>query len=225
MGGKKKGGNNNEENVNTKIKESGKQKQDKKAKNQEAQVQKQQEDKSWDVDSKNTKAAQKRNQDKELKKDEELKKKQEKAELKAIEDEELKNQKGVKYTKPVPITKYQAEQTMKALIKKDLEKKEEKDNKYAKLKYGQDDDDYEKDIDINWNHYYKGVESEMIEKYGEGGYTTGTGLDGALDGLTNIETNQKDIHPEKRMKAAWMAFQEQRMPEMKEEFPTLKRTQ
>lgn len=35
----------------------------------------------------------------------------------------------------------------------------------------------------------------------------------------------KDKHPEKRMKAAFKRFEEERMPELKEEYPTLKHSQ
>lgn len=33
---------------------------------------------------------------------------------------------------------------------------------------------------------------------------------------------EKDKHPEKRMKAAYAKFEEERLPEMKKEYPTLK---
>lgn len=51
-----------------------------------------------------------------------------------------------------------------------------------------------------------------------GGMIMGTGLDGALDAMDK-DGEQKDMHPEKRMKAAWKAYCELRMPEMKSEFP------
>ncbi len=34
--------------------------------------------------------------------------------------------------------------------------------------------------------------------------------------------SQQDRHPEKRMKAAFRKFEEERMPELKQEWPTLK---
>ena len=105
-------------------------------------------------------------------------------------------------------------------------KKEQVDNKeYNKIKYNEDNDEYEKEIQINWNHYYKEVEHQMKEKYGEDSYIVGSGLDGALEGLNKLSIKEKDMHPEKRMKAGWMAFLEVRMPQMKEEFPSFKRSQ
>jgi hypothetical protein len=38
----------------------------------------------------------------------------------------------------------------------------------------------------------------------------------------NEEEKEKDKHPEKRMKAAYKNFEEERLSEMKKEFPTLK---
>lgn len=39
------------------------------------------------------------------------------------------------------------------------------------------------------------------------------------------DQDQIDKHPEKRMKNAYLKFEEERMPEMRKEFPTLKLTQ
>jgi len=39
------------------------------------------------------------------------------------------------------------------------------------------------------------------------------------------EQEQADRHPEKRMRAAFNAFEEKRLPELKQEYPTLRLSQ
>lgn len=50
-----------------------------------------------------------------------------------------------------------------------------------------------------------------------------SGLDSALSALT--VGSGEDKHPEKRMKAAYKAYEEKMMPEMKDQYPGLKRQQ
>ncbi|KAL7506015.1 hypothetical protein ACHAXN_003380 [Cyclotella atomus] len=52
-----------------------------------------------------------------------------------------------------------------------------------------------------------------------------SGLDSALSKLSVGTGAGDDRHPEKRMKAAYKAFEEKVMPEMKEQYPSLKRQQ
>jgi hypothetical protein len=51
-----------------------------------------------------------------------------------------------------------------------------------------------------------------------------SGLDSALSKLS-VGGGGDDRHPEKRMKAAYKAFEEKMMPEMKDQYPGLKRQQ
>lgn len=51
----------------------------------------------------------------------------------------------------------------------------------------------------------------------------GTGLDSALNAMS--VSGGDDRHPEKRMKAAYKAYEEKMMPEMKQTYPGLKRQQ
>ena len=51
-----------------------------------------------------------------------------------------------------------------------------------------------------------------------------SGLDSALSKLS-MGTGGDDRHPEKRMKAAYKAYEEKMMPEMKHQYPGLKRQQ
>ncbi|KAF8454456.1 hypothetical protein BDZ91DRAFT_747605 [Kalaharituber pfeilii] len=55
-----------------------------------------------------------------------------------------------------------------------------------------------------------------------------SGIDDALDALsltTGVETVQIDRHPERRVKAAYMAYEERRLPQLKEEIPGLRMKQ
>lgn len=54
------------------------------------------------------------------------------------------------------------------------------------------------------------------------GEVDATGLDAALNAMS---ISKNDEHPEKRMKALHKAFEERMMPEMKEDYPGLKRSQ
>ena len=54
-------------------------------------------------------------------------------------------------------------------------------------------------------------------------YVMGTGLDSALSAMS--VSGGDDRHPEKRMKAAYKAYEEKMMPEMKLSYPGLKRQQ
>lgn len=55
--------------------------------------------------------------------------------------------------------------------------------------------------------------------------SNGSGMEAALDALNINSTGKKDEHPEKRMKALHMAFEERMMPEMKEDYPGLRKAQ
>lgn len=52
-----------------------------------------------------------------------------------------------------------------------------------------------------------------------------SGLDSVLSKLTVDGGGRDDRHPEKRMKAAYKSFEEKMMPEMKDQYPGLKRQQ
>jgi hypothetical protein len=68
------------------------------------------------------------------------------------------------------------------------------------------------------------IKMEQTTKFTEKGIDVidVTGLDSALNEL-NVSENDK--HPEKRMKAAWNAFMEKKLPEYKAEYPNFKRAQ
>ena len=55
--------------------------------------------------------------------------------------------------------------------------------------------------------------------------TDASGIDGALSALSVAGGGANDEHPEKRMKALHRAFEERMMPEMKQDFPGLRKAQ
>jgi len=57
------------------------------------------------------------------------------------------------------------------------------------------------------------------------GEANATGVDSALAAMSVAGGGEEDKHPEKRMKALHMAFEERMMPEMKADYPGLKRQQ
>lgn len=84
-----------------------------------------------------------------------------------------------------------------------------------------DSSDYEKNLEVNWNHVWREQYQDELEKYGE--VINTTGIDEFLEKTDKNE--QIDVHPERRMKASWQCFVEERMDKMKKENPSLKRSQ
>ena len=66
------------------------------------------------------------------------------------------------------------------------------------------------------------IDADLIARGGE--VIAARGLDEALLAL-KVTQDETDMHPEKRQKAAYNAFEAKRLPQLKEEFPTLKFTQ
>ncbi|KAL7067182.1 hypothetical protein ACR3K2_23870 [Cryptosporidium serpentis] len=56
-------------------------------------------------------------------------------------------------------------------------------------------------------------------------YISASSLDDALAVLTLEDKSYVNKHPEKRMKAAWLTFLDNNMPQLKSEFPNSKRSQ
>ena len=84
-----------------------------------------------------------------------------------------------------------------------------------------DSSDYENNLEVNWNHVWREEYKEELEKYGE--VINTTGIDEFL--AKTDKNEQPDLHPERRMKASWKCFVEERMDKMKKENPSLKRSQ
>ena len=67
------------------------------------------------------------------------------------------------------------------------------------------------------------------EMYGKGNVVHASSIDSAIKGLSILEASAEDLKvdrfPEKRRKAAYKKFYAERMPELREEYPTLKLSQ
>lgn len=85
-----------------------------------------------------------------------------------------------------------------------------------------DSSDYEKNLETNWNHVWREQYQEDMEKFDE--VINATGVDDFLK-QTDSSGKPVDRHPEKRMKACWQSFVDDRMEKMRKENPTLKRSQ
>lgn len=85
-----------------------------------------------------------------------------------------------------------------------------------------DSDDYENNLEVNWNHVWREQYMKDIQQYDE--IVDATGIDEILK-QTDAKNQTVDMHPEKRMKAAWGSFLDEEMPKYRKENPTLKRSQ
>lgn len=85
-----------------------------------------------------------------------------------------------------------------------------------------DSEDYEKNLEVNWNHVWREQQMKDLEQYDE--VVDATGIDEILK-QTDPKNQTVDMHPEKRMKAAWGSFVDEEMPKYRKENPTLKRSQ
>lgn len=78
-------------------------------------------------------------------------------------------------------------------------------------------------LEPNVNHM---IRAETLQAQSEGiDLVSASNLDDALSQLTLPGSGVEDRHPERRMKAAFRAYEEQMMPRLKAENPTLKRSQ
>ncbi|CDJ58143.1 hypothetical protein, conserved [Eimeria maxima] len=78
-------------------------------------------------------------------------------------------------------------------------------------------------LEPNINHIMR-AESMQAQLEGRGIVSAST-LDDALSQLVVSDGPGEDRHPERRLKAAYRAYEEQMMPRLKAENPTLKRSQ
>ncbi|PNW73363.1 hypothetical protein CHLRE_14g629500v5 [Chlamydomonas reinhardtii] len=76
--------------------------------------------------------------------------------------------------------------------------------------------------ELSADQYARQVETENINRGIEG--VDARGVDAALKVLT-VKEEEQEKHPEKRMKAAWKAYEERMLPQLKEEKPGLKMSQ
>ena len=143
-----------------------------------------------------------------LKKEAELEKKR--------QQEELEWSKGSKSNDK----KVQEEEKRQEALRKKAEKEailavEEAENTKVKPLLRQDKKAAEKSFKIN------SFQSGEVESY------SASGIDAVLDIMAAINTtsDKLDRHPERRMKSAYIQFQEEEMPKLKAEYPKLRLSQ
>jgi len=207
-----------------------------------ARTREEEETKEWSKGS-NTRAANRREAE-ESKADEAARKRREKAELLAAEEAALstapkpkksltgntkkskkKNKDSLALLEESLIKdadkKVKADKRAQRLKKEKEEREANERRRQEQMKHGDNDN-----IDPLLKNTYHNQEDDTIgrkvnkQSLEEGG---GTGIDSALSSL-NIQKD-KDQHPEKRMKAAYKAYEEKMLPVMKEEYPGLKLSQ
>lgn len=72
---------------------------------------------------------------------------------------------------------------------------------------------------MNWNHVWRDEYESDLQKYSSVVNVTG------IDNFLESDPKNQELHPEKRMKAAWRDFVEERIAELKKEDRKMKRSQ
>ena len=199
--------------TNTKKEEARERKKQKK-KDEKERKEKEAEDEYWREKDPKILEKQAEKKRKEREKEEKQREKQRlKEELKKEEEEALNSKKKSKNQVSAP-TRKQIQQYEEERIQKLLKEKEHKEDE--KDHNPNDDIDVEKEF-VNENY------GKLEKKTDQGvDIIEATGLDSALQEM-NLE--DYDRHPEKRMRQAWNDYFEKQLPIFKEQYPNLKRQQ
>jgi len=80
------------------------------------------------------------------------------------------------------------------------------------------------EIQPNLNQINRDLVQEEEAKYGKGNVVHASGLDEVISALS-ISDQKEDKHPERRRKAAYKAFEEARMPTLRQDNPDLRYSQ
>uniref|UniRef100_A0A914C9C4 HMG box domain-containing protein n=1 Tax=Acrobeloides nanus TaxID=290746 RepID=A0A914C9C4_9BILA len=176
-----------------------------------AQVEKQtkaaqaKEDAYWADDDKNVLRKQQRKEEEEKKRQQALQRKQE---LKAMHDEEINSISSsgkAKTTTPHKVTRAVIESNREAQEKLRLEEEERRRLEEKRI------EPLAPEVEVNINQ----LDPDALNA---------RNVEDAIKALT-VEESSVDRHPEKRMKAAYTAFEDRNMPRLKEEHPTLRLSQ
>lgn len=159
---------------------------------------KEEEDKLWEDNDKLNQRKLERKLEAEKKATEKLQRKQENQKL---HDEEMSKLKSAKPMKVEKVTRYEIEKT-----------REEAEIKVAEQKIKQNDESSEEEIEENLNRLQ--VEGEVARD-----------IDSAIKVLGGNSVPEIDRHPEKRMKAAYLEFEEENLPRLKAENPNMRLSQ
>jgi len=133
-----------------------------------------------------------------------------KAELKQLEEKESEELKKLGKGKDQKVTR--------AMIEEQREKE-----RIEQLRLKKKQEKEEEQIPENINRVLSQQREEYIGK--EDQLIDARSVNEALQQLNPEEQEKLDLHPEKRMKAAFLAYQEKNLPILKEENPGLKFTQ
>lgn len=181
-----------------------------KAVESKAKAKQDQEDSYWAAhgEGQKSKASAKRD-DEEARKAEAAARKAEAKRLAEQEEAELTRSKAK--AAPVPtskVTQYQLQQQRE--FEQRLREDELRDKELASRR------------EVSADSYARQVETENVNRAVDD--VSARGVDEALAALT-IKEEEADKHPEKRMKAAWKAYEERTLPLLKQERPNLKMSQ
>jgi len=195
--------------VNNKSQEAREKKDTAKKENRQKELQ-QKEDAKWVETDKHLLEKEKRKKEKEEKKNTESQRKAEARELLAKEEEELK-QKHAKNQPPPKITRAEIDRT-KQIEEVAAKRREDKEKKNKEI-------ETEPPIEENVNR----IIAQEKEELGDG-YVEARSLDDAVDKMA-LSPEQRDRRLEKRMKAAYNAYEGKTISLLREENPTLKLSQ
>jgi preprotein translocase subunit YajC len=133
------------------------------------------------------------------------------------EEQEIKpkNKKGEE--KVSKVTRYQIEQKKKSYLENLLAQVEQMDIEKSNVV-----NTLEEPIPENINHKERDEAIKALEEGNE--YVAASGLEAILNNIDDDEEGGEK-HPEKRMKAAYKKYEEENLPELKEEFPKSKYSQ
>eukprot|EP00919_Chromeraceae_sp_WS-2016_P076252 GHVR01180229.1.p1 GENE.GHVR01180229.1~~GHVR01180229.1.p1 ORF type:complete len:235 (+),score=78.44 GHVR01180229.1:100-804(+) len=187
-----------------------------------AVIQKNKEDEEWRDDDKLSNKKLTRKAINEQKTTETL---QKKAELKKLYEDEMTQ--AVSAAAAASSKKIQpSKMTQKEIQQQFILKKLEEETKQKEDNTNNNDIQIIYDLPLQENiNQMQREEKDMLSSKGVE-YIGATGLDEAVSALNiNNKTEAVDIHPEKRMKAAWLAYEEVYLPLLKIQHPTLKRSQ
>lgn len=155
------------------------------------------EDAYWQDDDKHVQRKEQRKEEKEKRRVEQLERKKESQRMLEEEDAKLKS----KQAKPVPtkVTRAQIEETL------------------------QKEDDQKDNVDKPKTHLEMPLEENINRRVLEEGELEARSVEEAIAALS--VSKELDRHPERRMKAAFTAYEEVNLPRMKEENPNMRLSQ
>lgn len=207
--------------VNSK-KEEAREKEKAKKTEKKAKEEKEKEDAKWIETDAHALKKQKKQAEEEQKQAERLKREAEKKALWEAEQEELSKIKKDKHA--ILEAKGTRKQGLDAyaVIEEQLQEKYKPAEKKQETKQKRDDGDdgdLEAQLNREFEHMYKNQKSEWERAEDE---VVADDLDTALEGVGD-KSGKQDLHPERRIKKAWIVYQEQHMADARKQYPGFNR--